>query len=78
MTEGSSMRSQLAFCISKLLKGDIIQIGGLGMMVNKVIMMTEILKERIGWLHQVNKFTTHSAYPRGYNTENKNESRRQM
>jgi hypothetical protein len=36
------------------------------MMVGKVIMMVEILKERVGWLHQVNKFTTHTTYPKDF------------
>jgi len=35
-----------------------ITIGGLGDNIQRVIMMVEILKERIGWLSQVNNFTT--------------------
>ena len=56
--ENSIMRLKLSFCIAKLKKNEVIQIGGFEKSIAKVIMMVEILKERVGWLHQVNNFTT--------------------
>lgn len=49
--EHSSMRNQLSFCISRLKEHKPIKITGLGPCIGKVIMMVEILKERLGWLH---------------------------
>ena len=55
------MRRQLSYCISKLKKGETIKIAALGQLIPKAIVMTEIAKERIGWLHQVNNFSTSFA-----------------
>lgn len=56
--EYTNMRSQIAFCIAKLRLNETLTLAGLGFNLAKVIMMAEILKERIGWLHQVSNFTT--------------------
>lgn len=45
------MRRQLSFCIAKLKSGELIKLGALGHLVTKAIVMAEILKERVGWLH---------------------------
>lgn len=51
VNEYSSMRGQIAFCIFKLRNNEEVQIGGMGIHIPKAIMMVEIIKERIGWLH---------------------------
>jgi len=56
--ESSQLRFKLSFCIAKLKRNEVIHIGGFEKSIAKVIMMVEILKERIGFLHQVNNFTT--------------------
>lgn len=61
------MRKQLSFCISKLKGGDTLVINGMGHQIPRVVKMAEILKERIGWLHQVTNFTT-----RTFEKENNN------
>jgi hypothetical protein len=61
--EQSCMNRQLGFCIGKLRNKEGIQIGGLGVNIPKVIQMVEIVKERLGWLHQITNFTTRDSYP---------------
>lgn len=61
VTEHSVMRKQLSFCISKLKENQKIQIAALGKLVSKAIVMAEISKARVGWLHQVSHMTTSFA-----------------
>ena len=69
------MRNQLSFCISKLRHGEQITLGGLGQNLCKVIVMTEILKERVGWLHQISNFTTKQNTSEEKNSEGKKRGR---
>ena len=50
------MRRLLAFLIFKLKDGQNVEIYGHDYDISKVVMVAEILKERIGWLHQITGF----------------------
>ena len=50
--EQSSMRRQISFAIFALKQGHTVQISAFGFSVEKAVRMTEILKMRVGMLHQ--------------------------
>lgn len=58
VSEISSMRKQISFCISSLRNNEKITLGALGKNIPRLISIAEILKTRIGWLHQVTNFTS--------------------
>jgi len=54
----SSTNKQIGFCIGRLRQGETVIVSGFGQGIPKAIMIAEILKERLGWLHQMNKLAT--------------------
>jgi len=56
----SPLRRVISHCLSKLRKGEEVTLEGYTDNISKVVVIAEILKERLGWLHQVTNFTTKS------------------
>ena len=57
VSERSSMRRQISYCLAKLNSQEvIITLSAYGKNIPKAIAIAEILKQRIGYLHQVNSF----------------------
>lgn len=56
ISERSSMRRQISYCFAKLNSNDTITMSAFGQNIAKAVQMTEILKARMGLLHQENQF----------------------
>jgi DNA-binding protein len=52
------MRRQLSYCFAKLNSRETITLSAYGKNIPKGIQMVEILKNKMGYLHQLNEFVT--------------------